>query len=134
MYHPFSRYNNQHINTAHREQKHGNGFSSFGPLPHDAAPFGKLPHDAEAYRTLPHDAAFNGNSQNGGFDHRNVFYSPPRLHRIGDQGSPSRSEHHTLTVKEVSRLFSDAGVPRIERSIVNWCQPNRQGFARLCLF
>lgn len=28
-------------------------------------------------------------------------------------------------------MFETAGVARTERSIVNWCQPNRQGIARL---
>jgi hypothetical protein len=42
-----------------------------------------------------------------------------------------RKENHTLTVREVARLFEAAGVARTERSIVNWCQPNRTGIARL---
>ena len=42
-----------------------------------------------------------------------------------------RSENHTLTVREVARMFETAGVARTERSIINWCQPNRQGIARL---
>jgi len=42
-----------------------------------------------------------------------------------------RSEHHTLTVKEVARKLEAAGVARTERSIINWCQPNRQGISRL---
>lgn len=42
-----------------------------------------------------------------------------------------RKENHTLTVKEVARMFEAAGVSRTERSIINWCQPNRQGIARL---
>ena len=45
-----------------------------------------------------------------------------------------RTDQHTLTVREVARLFEDAGVPRTERSIINWCQPNRQGIARLGAF
>jgi hypothetical protein len=28
-------------------------------------------------------------------------------------------------------MFEAAGVARAERSIINWCQPNRQGIARL---
>jgi hypothetical protein len=40
-------------------------------------------------------------------------------------------ERFTLTVREVVRLFEAAGVARSERSIVNWCQRNRQGIARL---
>jgi hypothetical protein len=42
-----------------------------------------------------------------------------------------RRENHTLTVKETARRFEAAGVARTERSIINWCQPNRQGVARL---
>lgn len=42
-----------------------------------------------------------------------------------------RREDHTLTVKETARRFEAAGVARTERSIINWCQPNRQEIARL---
>jgi hypothetical protein len=42
-----------------------------------------------------------------------------------------RRENHTLTVKGTARMFEAAGVARTERSIINWCQPNRQGIARL---
>jgi hypothetical protein len=42
-----------------------------------------------------------------------------------------RKENHTLTVRETARMFEAAGVARTERSIINWCQPNRQGIARL---
>jgi len=40
-------------------------------------------------------------------------------------------EYCTLTVREVARLFEAAGVARTERSITNWCQPNKMGVARL---
>jgi len=42
-----------------------------------------------------------------------------------------RKENHTLTVRETARMFEAAGVARTERSIINWCQPNRQGITRL---
>jgi len=42
-----------------------------------------------------------------------------------------RRENHTLTVRETARMFEVAGVARTERSIINWCQLNRQGIARL---
>ena len=46
-----------------------------------------------------------------------------------------RKEDHTLTVREVARIFEAAGVARTERSIINWCQPNKSGVARLdCYF
>jgi hypothetical protein len=46
-----------------------------------------------------------------------------------------RKQNHTLTVREAARLFEAAGVARTERSITNWCWPNRQGVPRLdCYF
>jgi len=42
-----------------------------------------------------------------------------------------RKENHTLTVRETARMFEAVGVARTERSIINWCQPNRQGITRL---
>ena len=42
-----------------------------------------------------------------------------------------RKENHTLTVRETARMFEAAGVARTERSVINWCQPNRQGIMRL---
>jgi len=42
-----------------------------------------------------------------------------------------RKENHTLTVRETARMFEAAGVARTERSVINWCQPNRQGITRL---
>jgi hypothetical protein len=42
-----------------------------------------------------------------------------------------RKESHTLTVREVARMFESAGVARTERSIINWCQPNKLGIPRL---
>ena len=47
------------------------------------------------------------------------------------RGSSVRRENCTLTVREAARIFEAAGVARSERSITNWCQPNRQGIARL---
>ena len=80
-----------------------------GNIPHTSAEFGSMPNDSATFRTVPNDAE--------------NFRSVP-------QGS-ERKENHTLTVREVARLFELAGVARTERSIVNWCQPNRTGIARL---
>ena len=67
------------------------------------------PQGAADYGNVPHDA---------------VAYRNMRQAAAG-------KESHILSVKEVARLFESAGVARIERSIVNWCQPNQQGVARL---
>lgn len=80
-----------------------------GNVPHDSEDFGKVPNVAEPFRTVQNDAE--------------GFRSVPQ--------NSERKENHTLTVREVARMFEAAGVSRTERSIVNWCQPNRTGIARL---
>src|SRR5918992_3194631 len=46
-----------------------------------------------------------------------------------------RVEKYSLTVREVARMFDEAGVPRTERSITKWCTPNSHGVPRLtCQF
>jgi hypothetical protein len=74
--------------------------------------FGKVPNPSETFGTLPNPA------------------EPFRTVRKHAE----RTENHTLTVREVARKFEEAGVPRTERSIINWCQLNRQGVARLDAF
>lgn len=72
---------------------------AFRTLPHDSATFGNVPKASEPFRRLPHDSESFGN-----IPHRS-----------------ERKENHTLTVREVARMFESAGVARTERSIVNWC-------------
>jgi hypothetical protein len=81
----------------------------------------------------------------------------PRSEEVTDRaekqegGIPNRSEHHgfeapelrtaptcgtehenlTITVREAARIFEEAGVPRTERAITNWCNPNARGIVRL---
>lgn len=85
------------------------GAEGFGKVPQPSESFGNVPNASEAFRTVPKDSE--------------RFRSVPH---------PSeRKENHTLTVREAARMFEADGVARTERSIVNWCQPNRQGVARL---
>lgn len=81
----------------------------FGNVRNDAEAFGKAPNGSEAFRTIRNDTE--------------SFRSVP--------GASERKENHTLTVRETARMFEAAGVARTERSIVNWCQPNKTGIARL---
>jgi hypothetical protein len=71
--------------------------------------FGTVPHDAEAFGNVPQDSESFRSFLN----------------------AKERTESHTLTVREVARMFEDAGVARTERSIVNWCHPNKHGVSRL---
>ncbi len=82
---------------------------AFRNVPNAAETFGNVPQPAEAFGTIRNDAEAIGNVPT----------------------TRERKDNHTLTVREVARRFEAAGVARTERSIVNWCQPGRQGVARL---
>lgn len=77
-----------------------------------AAGFGTVPQAAETFGSVPQGSE--------------TFRTIPK--------AAERTDQHTLTVREVARLFEQAGVPRTERSIINWCQPNHHGIARLDAF
>ena len=80
-----------------------------GAAPQTAEPAPDVPPASAEFRTPPQAAE--------------EFGKVPNL--------AERKENHTLTVRETARLFETAGVARTERSIINWCQPNRQGITRL---
>jgi hypothetical protein len=89
-----------------------------GPQPLLASP-GQLPETTEISTDVPQAAA--------GF--RTM---PQAAEDFGKVPQPAeRRENHTLTVRETARMFETAGVARTERSIINWCQPNRQGITRM---
>src|SRR5881394_2494052 len=87
------------------------------------APGSRVPSGSENFGTVPNLSADFGNV-------------PQDAEAFGTVPNHSeRHEKHTLTVREVARMFETAGVPRTERSVVNWCQPNRMGIPRLdCYF
>lgn len=89
------------------------------PADHASAPSASglrnMPHGAERFGTVPQPSESFGNVPQG---------AEPHI-------SAELRERYTLTVRETARLFEAAGVARSERSIVNWCQQNRQGIARL---
>jgi hypothetical protein len=74
--------------------------------------FGNIPTSSATFGTFPQDAEAFRTVRNGA----------------------EKTEQHTLTVREVARMFEQADVARTERSIINWCHPNRQGVARLEAF
>ena len=78
-------------------------------VPQSAETSFDVPQASAEFRTVPKDAE--------------EFGKVPQV--------AERKENHTLTVRETARLFETAGVARTERSIINWCQPNRQGITRL---
>lgn len=80
-----------------------------GGVPHGSESFGTVPHPSESFRSVPNVSA--------------SFRNVPNV--------SERTADHVLTVREVARMFEDAGVSRTERSIVKWCLPNKHDVARL---
>jgi len=78
-------------------------------IPNNAETSSPFPQASAEFRTVPKDAEDFG-----------------KLPQVAE-----RKKNHTLTVRETARMFETAGVARTERSIINWCQPNRQGITRL---
>lgn len=91
----------------------------FGNVPQHAEQVGSFPQSSEPFRNVPHRSESDGTIPN----HSESLRSIPQ--------AAVRKTTHTLTVREVARLFETAGVARTERSITNWCVPNRTGIARL---
>ena len=86
-------------------------------------PFGNVPQSPESFETVPKASE----------EFRNI---PNPSESFGNaQSAVVKSENHSMTVREAARAFESSGVARTERSIINWCQPNRQGVSRLdCYF
>ena len=81
--------------------------------PQRSEDFGPVPQDSERFGAVPKASE--------------AFRTPPQY--------SERKDNHTVTVREAARMFEAAGVARTERSIVNWCQPNKLGVPRLdCYF
>lgn len=46
-----------------------------------------------------------------------------------------RSKDHTIPVRGAAKIFEEAKLPVTERTIINWCNPNKRGIVRLdCYF
>ena len=85
----------------------------------NAAESSDVQNGSERFRTIPKASESFGKVRNDSARFGNV----PK--------ASERKENHSLTVRETARMFEAAGVARTERSIVNWCQPNKTGIARL---
>lgn len=103
--------------------------NSMGPSSSDSnlgsTPFASE-NTSEGFRTVPQETETFGTVRNDAEEFRTVPVSAERPKGGG--------ANHILTVSETARRFADAGVPRTERSITNWCRPNPHGVARLDCF
>jgi hypothetical protein len=89
------------------------------PQAQSAKDVGTVRNDPESFRDVRNDSEGFGD----------VRQSAEAFGRLPH--SSVQKQSHTLTVREVGRMFEAAGVARTERSVVNWCQLNSQGIARL---
>jgi hypothetical protein len=89
-------------NTIHQQSAQNVSSEAFGTSRNDAEPFRLIPKDAEKVGSVPN---------------------------LSDE--LERVEKYSLTVREVARMFEEAGVPRTERSIVKWCAKDPNGIPRL---
>src|SRR5438094_6911764 len=88
--------------------------------------------ESEATKAFMHMESLTQNQSGNGDDRSEGFGTPNPSEGFAKFGTPSqRKETHTVSVRDAAKMFEAAGVPRTERSIINWCWPNRQGLARL---
>ena len=78
-----------------------------------------LRNDSEDFRTVRKNSEEFGNVP-----------QPSEAVRTVPNDAEAR-ESHTLTVREVARMFEASGVARTERSVVNWCRKDAAGISRL---
>lgn len=101
----------------------------------DAQPgFRPVPQAAEAFRNVPYPAEDFGNVPNPSESYRTIPQASEPFRTVPHAAEAryvERKATHTLTVREVARMFEADGVARTERSITNWCRPTAQGIARL---
>ena len=108
----------------------------------DSEPFGNVPDsNRNASESLPNDSEDFGSTVLNRFrtlqKYRPILSEPlsEKLESSEKNELSEKTPNHTLSVREAARLFEDAGVPRTERSIINWCNPNKKGIKRLdCYF
>jgi hypothetical protein len=90
---------------------------------------------AEPFRTVPNDSDVFPNESGGGSEPvPNCSERTPTNASEQFRTAPSCSTEHTdltITVREAARIFEEAGVPRTERAITNWCNQNARGVTRL---
>jgi hypothetical protein len=112
--------------TIFMDQNHQN---QSGPVPNHAAEFGSARNDSEGFRSIPHPSETFGTVPKSSESFRSLPHGSESFRTLPQHSE--RKENHTLTVRDAARMFEVAGVARTERSIVNWCQPNRMGIPRL---
>ena len=93
------------------------------PMGNQSAPLPELPG------TVPQNAEVPFDIPQASAEFRTVPNAAEDFGKVPQ--AAERKENHTLTVRETARMFEAAGVARTERSVINWCQPNRQGITRL---
>jgi len=128
--------NNNFTDDSSDRQPEENTSESFGNEQHqDPNPSEGLPKSSEDFRSTS-ESIPNVSESVRKDSEASPNLSERNTETFGNKKSLSeKTEDHTLSVREVARLFEEAGAPRTERSIINWCNPNKRGIKRLdCYF
>jgi hypothetical protein len=72
-----------------------------------------------------------GNLQNDGSENLKIFPNHSETNFVPFRKPSERKLSHTLTVREVARIFEEHDVPITEHTVTNWCKQNSQGICRL---
>jgi hypothetical protein len=81
-------------------------------------------------KTGPASEEMPKDSEGIGSASEEVSESSPKLRKLSE-----RTEEHAVTVREAAKIFEEANLPVTERTIINWCNPNKRGIVRLdCYF
>src|SRR3954454_24994881 len=72
-----------------------------------------------------------GNLPNEGAENLKVFPNHSEASFVPIRKPSERKPSHTLTVREVTRIFEEHDVPITEHTVTNWCKQNSQGTYRL---
>lgn len=118
-------------------------------LPNGSAPVGTvrneemipsegIPNVSEGFGREVHTPILASEEKHDRSEERHLHVPHPsadeRIDVAEQRTAPRCSAEHenmTITVREAARIFEEAGVPRTERAITNWCNPNGRGIVRL---
>src|SRR4051794_13456304 len=72
-----------------------------------------------------------GNIPNQTSEAIKIFPNVSEVNHVPFRKPSERKPSHTLTVREVARIFEDQDLPISEHTVTNWCKQNSQGICRL---
>src|SRR3954470_9538980 len=60
-----------------------------------------------------------------------IFPNHSEINFVSFRKPAEKNPSHTLTIREVARIFEEQGAPITEHTVTNWCKQNSAGICRL---